>query len=355
MRKNHFGKLLAGFILTSLIVTGCGSEGAAGDSENKSGKKAEKTVAIVTDVGGVDDKSFNQSAWEGLQEWGEEHGYEKGTNGYNYLHSKSDSEYITNLNTAAGNGFSTIFGIGHRIKDAVEEVADQKNNVDFVIIDAVIDGKDNVTSVTFRDNEAAFLAGIAAAKTTKTQKVGFVGGQNGEVIDRFEAGFRQGVAAVDEKIEVDVQYVGTFGDPAKAKSQAAAMFNGGADIIFHAAGNSGNGVFSEARDIKKNDPDRELWVIGVDRDQSAEGEVDGMNITLTSTLKGVGKAVIEISNMSLEDKFPGGEKIIFGLAEEGVDLTDGQLSDETKAAVEEFKQQIIDGKITVMEKPSELK
>lgn len=350
MKKSNVGKVLVSLMVTSLVLVGCGGS----KDKAESGKKTDKTVAIVTDVGGVDDKSFNQSAWEGLQEWGKEHGLEKGVDGYNYLQSKSDSEYITNLNTAAGNGFSTIFGIGHRIKTAVADVASQKPAINFVIIDSVIPDQENVASVTFRDNEAAFLAGVAAAKTTKTEKVGFVGGQNGEVIDRFEAGFRQGVKAVNDKIEVDVQYVGTFGDPAKAKSQAAAMFNGGADIIFHAAGNSGNGVFSEAKDIKKNNPDKEVWVIGVDRDQEAEGEVDGKSITLTSTLKGVGKAVIDISNLALEDKFPAGETLVFGLKEDGVDLTDGQLSEETKTAVKEFKQQIIDGKVTVVEKPSDL-
>lgn len=181
MKKVSIMKVAIVLGCTVSLLTACsGSNKADGDKEDV------KTVAIVTDIGGVDDKSFNQSAWEGLQEWGKKHGLEKGADGYNYLQSKSDSEYVTNLNTAAGNGFDTVFGIGHKVRNAVEEVAGQKKNINFVVIDGVIENLDNVASVTFKDNEAAFLAGVAAAETTKTKKVGFIGGQNGEVIDRSE-------------------------------------------------------------------------------------------------------------------------------------------------------------------------
>ncbi|MBP2097618.1 BMP family lipoprotein [Enterococcus rivorum] len=352
MKKKTFMKAIFIGACATLVLTACG--GGKG-KEKESSSTGTNTVAIVTDIGGVDDKSFNQSAWEGLQEWGKKHDLKKGPKGYNYLQSKSDSEYVTNLNIAAGNGFKTVFGIGHKVRNAVEDVASQKKNVNFVIVDAVIDDLDNVASVVFKDNEAAFLAGIAAAETTKAEHVGFIGGQNGEVIDRFEAGFRQGVATVNPDIKVDVQYVGSFGDPAKAKSQAAAMYNDGVDIIYQAAGNSGNGVFSEAKDIKKRDKSKEIWVIGVDRDQSAEGEIDGENVTLTSTIKGVGKAVIDISDKALENKFPGGEKLVFGLKEAGVDLSEGQLGEKTKESIKKYKQEIADGKLKVVEKPSELK
>ncbi|NEM83753.1 BMP family ABC transporter substrate-binding protein, partial [Escherichia coli] len=143
----------------------------------------------------------------------------------------------------------------------------------------------------FKDNEAAFLAGVAAAKTTKTNQLGFIGGQESAVIDRFEAGFVAGAKSVNPEIDVKVEYVGSFGDAAGGKSKAAAMYASGIDVIYQAAGDSGNGVFSEAKDIVKADPSKEIWVIGVDRDQTEEGLLtldDGTerNLTLTSTLKG---------------------------------------------------------------------
>lgn len=351
MKINFILKAVSTLALGCLVLTGCGN---STENEGTESKNDFKTVAIVADIGGVDDKSFNQSAWEGLQAWGKKHNLEQGSNGYNYLQSKSDSDYVTNFNTAAGNGFNTVFGIGFRVSNAVEEVASQRKNVNFVLIDGVIEGLENVASVTFKDNEAAFLAGVAAAQTTKTKKVGFIGGQNNEVINRFEAGYRHGVISVDPEIEIDVQYAGSFGDPAKAKAQAAAMYNNGVDIIFQAAGNSGNGVFSEAKDLKKQDPSKNIWVIGVDRDQTDEGEIDGENITLASTIKAVGKIVESISDMAMEDDFPGGEHLVFGLKEDGVGLTEGQLSEEAKEKISDYRQQIVDGTIEVYEKISDL-
>lgn len=208
-----------------------------------------------------------------------------------------------------------------------------------------------MVSVIFKDHEAAFLAGVAAAKTTETKKLGFVGGQEGEVIGRFEAGFIAGVKAVDPDIDVKVEYAGSFGDSAKGKQLAAAMYNSGIDIIYQAAGDTGNGVFSEAKDIMKADSKKKVWVIGVDRDQTEEGKYEGGNLTLASTLKGVKTAVVDISNDAMKDKFPGGETLTYGLKEDGVDLSKGQLTDDVQKAVDDYKQQIVDGKIEVPEKP----
>ena len=129
------------------------------------------------------------------------------------------------------------------------------------------------------------------------------------------------------------------------------MYSSGVDIIYHASGDTGNGVFSEAIDRMNAIPDEKLWVIGVDRDQTAEGEYDGGNLTLTSTLKGVGQAVQDIANASMEGNFPGGEVSNFGLAEDSVGITDGALSEEVITTVQDYKQQIVDGDITVPEAP----
>ena len=298
---------------------------------------ADFSAVIVTDVGGVDDKSFNQSAWEGLEQFGKENKLEKGVGGYDYLQSNSDSDYVTNLNSAVQANFSLIFGIGYKLEAAVKEAATQYPDKHFAIVDSVVD-LPNVASLTFKDNEAAFLAGVAAAKTTKTKQVGFIG-----------------VKAVDPSIKVEVQYAGSFADAAKGKQLAAAMYSGGADVIFHASGGTGNGVFSEAKDIVTNDPKREVYVIGVDLDQDAEGlvTVDGKerHLTLASTLKGVGSAVKKFAQETKEGQFKSGNTI-YGLKDGGVDLTTAQLSPEAKKAVEEYKAKIVKGEITVPEKPN---
>lgn len=311
-------------------------------------------AVLITDVGGVDDKSFNQGAWEGLKEWGEENGKVEGTD-YTYLQSATDSDYVTNLNTAIQGNFNIIYGIGFKLAPAIEEIAKQHQDKYFAIVDAVID-QPNVASLTFKDNEAAFLAGIAAAKTTETKKVGFIGGVEGEVIDRFEAGFVAGVKEVDPSIEISIEYAGSFSDATKGKTIASAMYANDVDVIFHASGAVGNGLFAEAKDLVTADPERKIWAIGVDLDQSAEGvvEIDGeeRNIVLTSTLKNTGAAVKEFNNKMMKDGFQGGV-IVSDIANGGVDLAKGQLSDEILKLIEDYKAKIASGEIIVPEVPGE--
>ncbi len=330
-----------------------GSVLAPGASLVQAEESDDFSAVIVTDIGGVDDKSFNQSAWEGLSEWGEENGKEKGGQGFDYIQSESDSDYMTNLNTAVQTGFDLTFGIGFKLEQALTQIAQQNPDAHFAIVDAFVD-LPNVASYNFKDNEASFLAGVAAAMTTKTDKVGFVGGVEGVIIDRFEAGFIEGVKAVNPDIEVTVEYAGSFADAAKGKQIASAMYSNGADVIFHASGDTGNGVFSEAKDLVSNDPSKELWVIGVDRDQDPEGvvEVDGeeRHLTLTSTLKGVGAAVKLATEQAAKGEFKAGNNVL-GLKEDGVGLSDGQMADDVKKAVEEYKEKIINGEIEVPETP----
>ena len=365
---------LATVALASIMLLGaCGSGGSnitdstGGCSDE--GKDPKHSAAIVTDIGGIDDRSFNQSAWEGLQAWGKEHKLEKGVGGFNYFQSNDASQYTTNIDNAVSNGFKTVFGVGYLLTDAISQAADQNADNNFVIIDSVIDGKNNVASATFKDNEASYLAGYAAAYTTKTNKVGFIGGEEGVVIDRFDAGFTQGVKDAAKKLNKDItienEYAASFNDAAKGKALAAAMYRDGVDVIFHASGGTGAGVFSEAKELNKKSTEAELkdkkvWVLGVDSDQEAEGKfqtADGKddNCTLASTLKGVGAAVQDISNRALEDKFPGGEHLVYGLKDGGVDLTEGFLSDDAKKAINEVKTEVADGKVEVPETPKDVK
>lgn len=347
MEVNYMRKLLTvSMAALSLVAATLPTTAAFAQEEQQS-------PVIITDVGGVDDKSFNQSAWEGLVAWGEENGVEQGVGGYDYIESNSDSDYVTNINAAVNAGFSLIFGIGYKLEPAIDEAAQQYPDNKFIIIDSVVD-QPNVASITFKDQESSFLAGVAAAMTTETNHVGFVGGVESEVIGRFEAGFVAGVQAVDPEIEITIEYAGHFADAPRGKQIAAAMYSNDVDVIFHAAGGTGLGIFSEAKDLVTNDPSRELYVIGVDQDQDAEGliEIDGEEraLTLASTLKGVGTAVKNFTEQTQAEGFQSGHQVQ-GLAEGGVDLSTDRLSEEIKEAVETYKQQIIDGEVEVPDAP----
>ena len=324
---------------------------------NRSSRKADSSsdmktkAAIVTDTGGVDDKSFNQSAWEGLQDWGKEHNLSK-DKGFTYFQSTSEADYANNLQQAAGS-YNLIFGVGFALHNAVKDAAEEHTDLNYVLIDDVIKDKKNVASVTFADNESAYLAGVAAAKTTKTKQVGFVGGMESEVISRFEAGFKAGVASVDSSIKVQVDYAGSFNDNAKGKTIAAAQYAAGADVVYQVAGGTGAGVFAEAKSLNESRPESEkVWVIGVDRDQEVEGKYtskDGKesNFVLVSTLKQVGTTVKDIANKAEKGEFPSGQVIVYSLKDKGVDLAVTNLSEEGKKAVEDAKAKILDGSVKV--------
>ena len=332
----------------TLLLAACGNRSERSEKDAKNDLK----VAMVTNVTGIDDKSFNQSAWEGLTAWGKDNGIEKGK-GYDYFQSASESEFATNFDTAVSNGYGLIFGIGFPLHDSLEKAASSNPDTNFVIVDDVIKDQDNVASITFADDQAAYLAGVAAAKTTKSKTVGFVGGMEGEVVSRFENGLKAGVKSIDDSIQVKVDYAGSFADAAKGKTIAAAQYAGGADVIYHAAGATGAGVFSEAKDLneRQNEADK-VWVIGVDSDQSAEGKYtskDGKssNFVLASSIKEVGKGLQMVTEETQDGKFPGGKVRTFGLKEDGVSLVTDNLSDDAKKAVEDAAKAIVDGKVTV--------
>lgn len=347
--------MLTSVAALSLVLAACGSDDEKDTAKEDEGSKKEESafsVAMVTDTSGIDDKSFNQATWEGVKQFAAENGLEEGDGGYAYLQSNSDSDYTTNLNQLARRDFSLIFAAGFSIATALEEIAAQQPDTNFTIIDSVIEGKDNVASVLFKEHEGSFLAGVAAAMTSKTGKVGFIGGMESEVITRFEVGFTEGVKAVDPDMEVDVVYVGSWSDSATAQTHANRMYQGGVDVIMHAAGGAGNGLFTAAKDIKEKDENANVWVIGVDSDQFAEGATkNGHNVTLTSMIKNLQTAVMDISTKAKDGNFPAGETIVYGLKENGVFLSEnGGMSDEVKAAVAEYTEKIASGEIVVPEK-----
>jgi basic membrane protein A and related proteins len=354
MKKRKFGLLISSVVAAGAILAACGSDDDKDTSNNDTagdtGKEeagGDLSIAMVTDVGGVDDKSFNQSAWEGVQKWGADNGLEKGK-GFDYLQSASDADYNTNLNALLRRDFDLVFGVGYLMNDAILEIAEQQPDKMLTIIDSEVDAP-NVASVLFKEQEGAFLAGVVAATMSESGKIGFVGGQSIPVITRFHAGYVAGAKAVNPDIEIDVYYAEAFDKAELGKTAANRMYSSGVDIIFHAAGGTGNGVFTEAKERKEKDPNANVWVIGVDADQYDEGKVGEHNVTLTSMLKGVGNAVIDIADRAKAGEFPGGETITYGLAEDGVGLADsrGAIPQDVLDVVEEYKAKIVSGEITV--------
>ena len=336
-----------------VVIAGGAYAALSGNKSDSNANKAGKTsVALVTDGGGIDDKSFNQSAWEGMQKWGKDNGVKQGKGGYTYYQSKTNADFKTNYDQAIAAGFKNIYGIGYMLTATVNEEAKKNPDTNFMMVDDIAKKQKNVVSVTFDTQESSYLAGVAAAKTTKTNKVGFVGGMQSAIIKTFEAGFIAGVKSVDPKIEIDSQYVGSFTDAGKGKTIGASMFQNGTDVIFTAAGGSGAGVFTEAKDLnsEKNAADK-VWVIGVDRDQADDGAYtakDGKsNFTLTSAVKKVGKAVTDVTEMSAKGKFPGGKQLVYGLKNKGLELTRGNMSDEAWQAVQAAQKQIVNGDVKV--------
>ncbi len=355
LTKRKFGLGLSLVLAAGTILGACGSKDEEKTDEGSNtgsgtAEKADISIAMVTDVGGVDDKSFNQLAWEGIEAFGKEHGLKKGDGGYDYLQSQSDADYINNITNLVRRDFDVVYGIGMLMEKPIGTIASQQPDAQLAIIDAVVDAP-NVASVMFKEQEGSYLAGVAAALMSESKQIGFVGGMEIPVIERFEAGFLEGVKAVDPSIKVDVQYTGKFDDAALGKTTANRMYSSGVDIIFHAAGGTGNGVFAEAKERKTKDANANVWVIGVDSDQYEEGAVGNTNVTLTSMQKRVDVAVQNIAKEAMEGNFPGGKTVTYGLAEEGVVLADsrGAIPDDVLAKIDEFSKKIAAGEIVVPE------
>jgi basic membrane protein A len=326
---------LAVAMTMSLVACGGSKKEEAKTDDTKTEEAAatnDFSVAMITDTGGINDQSFNQSAWEGLQELSAENGTE-----VNYIESKQASDFVTNLENLGDDGAQLVWGIGYACADAILEAAEKNPDVSYAIIDnAYEDTPDNVTGIMFKAQEPSFLVGYIAGKTTETNKVGFVGGMSSGLIDQFQYGYEAGVQyaakELGKEITVDVQYAESFSDPAKGKAIANKMYSGGIDVIYHAAGGTGTGVIEAAKEADK-------WVIGVDRDQS---DLAPENV-LTSALKLVNKAVKEVSLEFEDGNEIGGETLTFGLAEDAVGIPEhhenfsDDLYNETLAIADQIK------------------
>jgi basic membrane protein A and related proteins len=336
--------LLAALIALALGLGGCGGDKQAAKptgSKGGGGKPAAGggiKVALVLSVGGLGDKSFNDSAYQGLMKAKSELGI---TAVYGQPEQMSEDEKY--LRQYAEQGFDPVIGVGFLMKDALDKVAGEFPKTHFAIIDALVD-RPNVASLVFKEHEGSFLVGAIAGLMTKTGKVGFVGGMDIPLIHKFELGYTEGVKYVNPKAEIFVAYAGSgpesFHDPVKGKSLALSQFDRGADIIFQAAGSTGNGVIDAAKE-------RRLFAIGVDANQNymAPGNV------LTSMMKRVDVAVFKIVKDVVEGSFAGGPHV-YGPEVDGVayaldDYNRGLIPPEVLAKVDAIKQDIVAGKIKV--------
>jgi basic membrane protein A len=325
-------------------------------------------VGLVTDVGGIDDKSFNQGTWEGIKVFGKENGLKEGV-GIKYLQSTADADYIPNLSTFADEKLDLIIAPGFLFNEAMLTVATQYPNQKFMIIDSVVttapdkdkDGKDvagtggkmvpNVTNAVFAANEGSFLAGVAAglkAKADGKKIVGFVGGMQFPLIQNFEVGYDQGVKAVLPGATILSDYTGSFTDAGKGQALASKQYGAGAYIIFQVAGGSGNGVIQEAKARSAKGDIR--WAIGVDKDQYADGIYAGAkSAILTSMMKRVDVAAHDVAAMTMNGKFPGGQVLTFDLKSKGVGLPEKNpnLSAAVVKAIADYTAQIVSGKLKV--------
>ena len=284
-------------VVSASLLVGC-------SGSKESAKDDKITVAMITDVAGVNDQSFNQSAWEGLQRAEKELGIE-----VKYLESKQDSDYATNIETLVDENVDLILGVGMKLADAIKEGAELYPEQNFVLVDEELKDASNVKSILFKAEESAYLAGLIAGKTTKTNNVGFIGGMESPVISKFDYGFRAGVKAANPDAEVMVQYANSFTDSALGKTIANQMHSKNADIIFTCAGAVGIGAIEAAKENGKK-------AIGVDQDQNALAPKN----VITSAMKNIDVAVVELLSKVVDGSYKGGEVIINTLAMNGVGI-----------------------------------
>ena len=329
--KKLFAVGLTAIMMSSLLV-GCSSKTESNEDVYK--------IGMISDTGGVNDESFNQSTWEGLQQAQEKYGKDKVQ--VKYVESSQEADYTPNIETFVEEDLDLIIGVGYKMAGAIEEASKNYPDVQFAIIDHSYEKQpENVTSLIYEDNTAAYLAGLVAAKKTETNKVAFIGGIKSATLDKFEYGFRAGVKAANPKCELTVRYLNSFSDSALAKSVANQMYKDGVDVIYTAAGAAGTGAIEAAKENNK-------MAIGVDVDQSP---LAPDNI-ISSTMKNVNVSIVNLVGEILEDNYQGGQVIVNTLASGGVGLSDTTKDHVSKDILDYVNEQagkIKSGEIVVPE------
>jgi basic membrane protein A and related proteins len=345
-------KIAAFIASTTLAVTGCAqpqAENSGGDGgQGGQGAGSDVQVGLAYDVGGRGDQSFNDAAARGLDRAIEEFGVQ--SQELEAADGEPESAREDRLIQLADAGYNPIIAVGFAYSASVAKVAPQYPDVSFAIVDDAEATGDNIANLLFAEEQGSFLVGAAAALETQSDHIGFVGGVEVPLIQKFEAGYIAGAREVNPEIRVDTTYLtqppdfSGFADPAKGKTAAAGMFDAGADVVYHAAGGSGTGVFEAARAAGG-------WAIGVDSDQYKTASPGLREVILTSMIKKVDVAVFDYLQAFVEGQPPSGEQI-YDLEANGVDYsTSGGFVDDVTGRLEEYKQQIISGEIKVPTTP----
>lgn len=365
--KKRFIAIALSSLLAMSALTGCGSSGANnGKSENNTivASKYEKLdtdlkVGMVTDSGTIDDRSFNQGAWEGITAT---------VNNYKYLKpsGQTDADYLESMNNLYDADFKFIIAPGYKLERAVGIAQEKHPDAKFVILDGQpVDENGNVNvgqnsiAVLFAEQEAGFIAGVAASLEIKEGDFGFIGGMAIPSVKKFNYGFQQGVKYANENLGTNISlkpenivYQGTFNDKAGGQQIAAQMYDRGVKVIFTAAGGTGMGAIAEAKG-RATSGNTTAYVIGVDVDQYQDGvynQETGESVILTSAIKYIDQATVEMIKSEVEGNFNGGQTVIFSVANDGVGIPaeNPNLSEETVTKTQEVVEQIKAGNITIL-------
>lgn len=342
--------LVSAFLVGALALTGCASNDGGSESSPAAGETSAAAsdikVGLAYDIGGRGDQSFNDAAAKGLDEAAAKFGVE--TKELEASTGETDAEKEERLRLLAEGGYSPVIAVGFAYAGPLGKVAAEFPDTDFAIVDDASEASTapNIANLVFAENEGSYLVGVIAAQASKTGQVGFVGGVNTPLIKKFEAGFTAGAQSVNPDIKVDVKYLteppdfSGFADPAKGKTAAEGMFQSGADVVYHAAGGSGGGVFQAAKAA-------DGWAIGVDSDQYMTAGDDVKDFILTSMLKAVDVAVYKTIEAAVNGAPLTGVQT-FDLKADGVGYsTSNPAVGDFTAKADEAAAAIIDGSVTV--------
>ena len=343
-------KIAAASAVLALALTACANDTNTASEEGLcDGGGDGPKVGLAYDVGGRGDQSFNDSAARGMEQAKDE--LDATCTEAEAQDGEPESAREDRLRTLAEDGHNPIIGTGFAYSLAVDAVAPDFPEVSFGVIDGFDptpdEANDNVAYLGFAEHEGSFLVGVAAALKTQTDHVGFVGGVHNDLIKKFEAGYAAGVEAVNPDIKVDVTYIEEedlkgFNDPAGGKAAAAALYENGADIVYHASGGSGSGVFDAA--VEAGDG---MWAIGVDSDQYLTASEDQKEHILTSMLKRVDTATFNMVQ-SVADGEPLSGYQSYDLKADGVGYsTSGGFIDDITDQIDEWAEKIKSGEVKV--------
>lgn len=337
MKKKLLALLMTVAMVCSLAACG-GSEEPSADAPatEESGEAASGEtfkVGLVTDVGGVEDQSFNQSAWEGLNRAKDDFGVE-----INYLSSSTDADYAPNIETFVDEDYDLIISVGFLLADATRAAAEANPDVKFAIVDdSSCADLENVACLVFKAEQSSYLVGYVAGLMSENANIGLVLGMASDAMHPFGYGYCAGALDANPDITLQMANANNFGDPATGSTLTTNFVTNGADIVFHAAGATGTGVISECQA-------KGIYAIGVDSDQSYLAP----ETVLTSAMKRVDNAVYATVEALVNGSYAGGLQS-FDINNGGVDIAPTQdlLTDDVIAAVEEVKAKLEAGEITV--------